>query len=169
MYTDDLNLSLAVVASFTAAKHICDFDKVRMNFNLLVANDEEMVLCKKTLAAILWQNGFKPNGLQCPVHVVNTLESLNSYMMKTNLFLLPLKSYSLQFGSEALLAVASGVPILISNSCGLAPLMEKLDAGKPVADDTFDDESDVDKMWKDRILELLLNPEEAQLRANRLR
>ena len=94
---------------------------------------------------------------------------MKSYMMKTNLFLLPLRSYSLQFGSEALLAVASGVPILVSNSCGLAPLMEKLDAGKPVADDTFDDESDVDKMWKDRILELLLNPEEAQLRANSLR
>ena len=63
MYTDDLNLSLAVVASFTAAKHIHHFDKVRMNFNLLVANDEEKVPCKETLAAILRQNGFKPNGL----------------------------------------------------------------------------------------------------------
>ena len=166
MCIDNLNLPLAVVASLRATKHIRDFDKVRMNFNLLVA---EKVLCKETLAAIFHENGFKPNGLQCPIHVVNTLESLNSYMLKTNLFLLPLKSHSLQFGSEALLAVASGVPTLISNSCGLAPLMEKLDAGKPVADDTFDDESDVDKMWKDRILELLLNPEEAQLRANRLR
>ena len=157
------------MASFRATKHIRDFDKVRMNFKLLVACEEEKVLCKETLTAIFHENSFKPNGLQCPIHAVNTLESLKSYMMKTNLFLLPLKSYSLQFGSEALLAVASRVPILISNSCGLAPLMEKLDAWKPVANYTFDDESDIDKMWKDRILELLLNPEEAQLRANRLR
>ena len=77
--------------------------------------------------------------------------------------ILPLKPGSPHFGSEALSAVAAGVPVLISNHSGMAALFQTI-----YQDESVVKESDVDT-WREGILKTLLRPEESQRRANRLR
>ena len=88
-------------------------------------------------------------------------------MRKSNLFLFPLKSDSRLFGAEALAAIAAGVPVLVSRDSGLASLLDTM----------VEDESIVGKnklkvnaeLWKERIIQKLVNPEDSQQTAKRLR
>ena len=83
------------------------------------------------------------------------------------MFLLPLKPDSPLFGTEALAAIAAGVPVLISRYSGIAWLLQKMSEDEPVVYGTKF-ERPLDK-WKDRILQKLLRPDQSQKAANRLR
>ena len=78
-----------------------------------------------------------------------------------------MKSDSPLFGTEALAAIAAGVPILISRYSGLAHLLQGIAEDEPVVYGTkLESATDI---WRDRILERLLRPEESQKAADRLR
>ena len=83
------------------------------------------------------------------------------------MFILPLKLHSPIFGTEALSAVAAGIPVLVSSHSGMASILQILSQDDAIVHETS---GEPDKeTWKDRILQKLLRPEDAQRMANALR
>ena len=87
-------------------------------------------------------------------------------MRKSNLFILPLKPDSPLFGTEALSAVAAGVPILVSSHSGMATVLEIVSQDEAVVHESS---VEPEENWKARILQKLLRPEESQRTSTRLR
>ena len=161
-----LDFPLAVNATIGAAEHIRDFDGVRTNLTMLAAHEDDTGKWKSTSVKIL-QRKKQHKGLSFKTEVPTDTNKLQSYLKRSTLFLLPLKPDSPLFGTEALAAIAAGVPVLVSRYSGIASLLRGMAEDEAVVYGTKL-ESPVD-IWKDRILEKLLRPDESQRTADRLR
>ena len=162
-----LDFSLTVASTAAASKHILDFDGVKTNFVLLTNNKEDKEQWKKEFITLIQKEKFKGRSLQFQPHAPETFEKMKTHMRKSNLFILPLKPDSPLFGTEALPAVAAGVPILVSSHSGMASILEIIAQDESVVrESSLEPEEET---WKDRILQKLLRPEESQRTATRLR
>ena len=162
-----LDFHLAVSAAAAASDHVQFNDGVKIKLTLLTVNEEESAKWKENFGEILCKRNLNDTGLSFQSKALPYLDKMKVHRRKSNLFLLPLKSDSPLFGTEALSAVLAGVPILISKDCGLASLLDTM----------IEDESIVGKnklkvnaeFWKKRIIQKLVKPVESQRAANRLR
>ena len=161
-----LDFSLAVNATIGAAEHIRDFDGVRTNLTMLAAHEDDTGRWKSINIKIL-QRKKQHTGLSFKTEVPTDINKLQSHLNRSNLFLVPLKPDSPLFGTEALSAIAAGVPVLVSRYSGIGRLLQKMAEDEPVVYGTKS-ESPLET-WKERILQKLLRPEESQKTANRLR
>ena len=162
-----LDFPLAVASTATASKHILEFDGVKTNFELLTNNKEDKEEWKKEFSGLIQQEEFKGRSLHFQSDAPESLEKLKIHMRKGNLFILPLKPDSPLFGTEALSAVAAEVPILVSLHSGMASLLKAI-----AQDESIVHESSLrsdEETWKDRIIQMLVRPEEAKRTANRLK
>ena len=162
-----LDFPLAVTSTAAASKHILDFDRVKTNFVLISNNKEDKEQWKKDFMTLLQEFKFKGRSLQFQPDAPETLEKLKTHLQKGNLFILPLKPDSPLFGTQALSAVAAGVPVLVSNHSGVASVLKTI-----IQDESVVRESSLEpdeETWKDRILQKLLRPGESQRTAARLR
>ena len=97
----------------------------------------------------------------------STLDKMKIHLRKSNLFLLPLKQNSPLFGTEALAAIAAGVPLLLSKDSGLASLLDTMIEDEPIVGKN---KLKVNvQSWKERIIQKLVKPAESQQMAKRLR
>ena len=158
-----LDFPLAVNATIGAAGHIRDSDGVRTNLTLLAAHEDDREKWKSATVKIE-QHKQQHAGFSFTTEVPTDIRKLQSYLKRSSLFLLPLKSDSPLFGTEALAAIAAGVPVLVSRYSGIAHLLQ---GDEPLVYETR--LQSVTDIWKDRILERLLRPEESQKTADRLR
>ena len=162
-----LDFPLAVTATAAASEYIHFNDKVKTKLSLLMANEEEKSKWKETFEELLQRRNLKDSGLSFQTEAPMSLDKMKVHLRKSNLFLLPLKSDSPLFGTEALAAIAAGIPILVSRDSGLASLLDAM----------IEDESIVGKnkpkvnaqSWKEHIIQKLVRPEESQQTAERLR
>ena len=162
-----LDFPLAVTATAGASDYIQFNDGVKIRLSLLAANEDEKDEWKKTFEDILHKRNLKDTGLSFQTEAPLTIDKMKIYLRKSHLFLLPLKVDSPLFGTEALAAIAAGVPVLISKDSGLASLLDTM----------IEDESIVGKnklkanvqTWKERIIQKLVKPEESKQTAKRLR
>ena len=161
-----LDFPLAVNATIGAAEHIRDFDGVRTNLTMLAAHEDDTGKWKSTSVQIL-EKKEQHTGLSFKTEVPTDISKLQSSLKRSSLFLLPLKPDSPLFGTEALSAIAAGIPILISRYSGIARLLRGMAEDEPVVY-SIPTESQLDT-WKDRKLEKLLRPNESGEAANRLR
>ena len=95
--------------------------------------------------------------------VVQEMEDMKYHFKKSYLFLLPLKASSPLFGSEALSAIAAGVPVLVSRHSPIGSLLLDMNANSSVVSET-----DVDS-WSHRIIQKMTNPDEAQCQTKTLK
>ena len=167
MHSNGIDFELAVNAAVAAAKHIVTFDGLKTNFIVLTQNKEDADGWKKEFTELIQKQEIKCGVLHFQSDGPETLKKLNIHLRRSNLFLLPLKSDSPLFGTEALAAIAAGVPILVSEHSGISSVLESL-----AQIDSMVQEpalvSDLDT-WRDAIIRKLVKPEEAQRAANRLR
>ena len=164
---NDLDFTLAVTAAARASEHLRNFDGVRMRLTLLIANGEEKAKWKDVFEEILRTHHPNDTGLSFQIEAPHTIEQINIHMRKSNLFLLPLMHNSPLLGTEALVAIATGVPVLISKYSGLSAVLNTMIEDEPIVGKnklTVNAES-----WKERIIEKLVRPTEAQKAVNRLR
>ena len=162
-----LDFALAVNATIGAAEHIWDFDGVKTNLTMLAAHKDDKVKWKIAKDKIFKSKTVDHVGLSFKTEVPTDINKLQSLLSRSTLFLLPLKSDSPLFGTEALSAIAAGVPVLVSKHSGLARFLNGITGDESVVYETRA-ESSVDT-WKDKILERLLKPDESQRVAKRLR
>ena len=109
----ELDFPLAVNATIGAAEHIRHFDGVRTTLTMLAAHENDKGKWKSTSVKIL-QRKKQHTGLSFKTEVPTDINKLQSHLKRSNLFLLPLKPDSPLFGTEALAAIAAGVPVLVS-------------------------------------------------------
>ena len=162
-----LDFSLAVNATIGAAGHIRDFDGVRTNLTMLAAQEDDRDKWKAASNKIFKSKSGEHTGLSFKAEVPKDITSLQSYLKRSALFLLPLKPDSPLFGTEAFAAIAAGVPVLVSRYSGIAHLLHQIFGDESVVYETTAQGS-ID-LWKNRIIERLLRPEEVQKAANKLR
>ena len=107
-----------------------------------------------------WANEFKGN-----IHseMIQDEDYLKHCMKYSELFLLPLKASSPLFGSEALSAIAAGVPVLVPRHSAIGCLLLEMDQKNAVVSET-DYET-----WVEEIIQKVVNPVAAQTAANKLR
>ena len=83
------------------------------------------------------------------------------------MFLLPLNQNSPHFGTEALSAIAAGVPVLVSRYSDLAALLRDMQQDEPVVhNDKLEDNTET---WKKLIIQKLVKPTKARRAATKLR
>ena len=121
-----LDFPLAVTATAAASEHIHFNDRVKTRLSLLITNEEEKPKWKETLGEILRRRNLNDTGLSFQAEAPMSLSKMKVHMRKSNLFVLPLKPDSPLFGTEALAAIAAGVPVLISRDSGLASLLDTM-------------------------------------------
>ena len=167
MDVSGIDFELAASATVAASKHIVTFDGLKTNFIVLTQNKEDAEGWKKEYTELIQKQEIKCGALHFQSDGPETLKKLNIHLRRSNLFLLPLKSDSPLFGTEALAAIAAGVPILVSEHCGISAVLESLaQIDSMVPEPALVSDPDT---WRDAIIKKLVKPEEAQLAANRLR
>ena len=151
---------LAVASTAAASEHISLTGGTRTNLVMLTGKKEDTEQWKKNYQEVLDCNEIKQKGLNFQCVAPENMEQLKAQMRKSNLFLFPSKFNSLIFGTEALAAIAAGVPILVSRHAGVATLLGKMAEDEPVVDET--DAEPKEETWKERIFRKIVNPEAAQ-------
>ena len=96
-----LDFPLAVNATIEAAEHIREFDGVRTNLTMLAAHEDDKMQWKSASVKIL-QKKKQQSGFSFNTEVPTDIKKMQSYLNRSNLFLLPLKPDSPLFGTEAL-------------------------------------------------------------------
>ena len=158
-----IDFPAAVTATAGASEHIRKFEDVRTYLTLLAADEAEKIKWKETSEEVLRTQNLKETGLTFQIETPRTVNKMKVYMKKSNLFLLPLKQDSPLFGTEALAAIAAGVPVLVSKYSGLAALLREMQQDEPVVHKSEWED------WKERIIQKLVKPDGARQRANTLR
>ena len=150
-----------------ASKHIQDVEELKTNFTVLTSLREDKEKWKQEFSELIQKEESKGRSLHFRSDAPKNLEKLKTHLMKSNLFILPLKPDSPLVGAEALSTVAAGVPILVSSHSGIASVLKTIIQDESVVNEASL-ESD-EETWKDRMLQKLFRPEESQRRANQLR
>ena len=162
-----IDFTLAVNATVAASKHILSFDGLKTNFIVLTNNKEDAEAWKKEFTELIEKQKIKCGALHFQSDAPETLNKLKIHLRRSNLFLFPLKSNSPLFGTEALAAIAAGVPVLVSEHSGIASVLEIL-----AQSDCMVQEPGLiadPNTWKEAIIQKLVKPEESQRAANILR
>ena len=162
-----LDFPPAVNATIGAAEHIRDFDGVRTTLTMIAAHEDDGDMWKSESDETFKRKSVDRVGLSFKAQVLADIDKLKLYLKRSTLFLLPLKSDSPLFGTEALAAIAAGVPVLVSRYSGVTRLLQKMTEDESVV---YGIKSQLaTDMWRDKILQRLLRPEESQRPANRLK
>ena len=101
-------------------------------------------------------------------HAVQVTEEMTSHLKRACVFVLPLKRPNVQFGSEALVAIAAGIPVLVSKSSGIATFLQSIGEQDPIVWDTGKFANDV-SIWMERLTEKLCDQTKAESQARELR
>ena len=162
-----LDFHSAVTAAAGASEHLRKFNEVRINLSLLAAEETEKAKWKETSEGVLRRENLKDTGLSFQAEAPLTIDKMKIFFKKSKLFLLPLKQDSPLFGTEALVAIAAGVPVLVSRYSGLASLLCQMQQDEPIV---HKNELELNtETWKDRIIQKLIKPDGARQRAKILR
>ena len=162
-----LDFPLAIAAVSGASKHIFEFDRLKSNLVMMTDVREDKEEWKKEFEELLVGEEAIGKTLNFQSNSPENFEKLKTHLRKSNLMILPLKSGSPLFGSEALSAIAACVPVLVSSHSGMATLLKMICQDESVVKESVL-QLDIN-MWKDSILQKLLRPEDSQRRADRLR
>ena len=121
-----INLHLAITSAVAASKHILDSGGAETKFLLLNDNKEDKDQWQKEFEEISKSEDTRCQPLCFQADSPENVEKIKIHVRKSNLMILPLKPGSPLFGSEALSAIAAGVPILVSSHSGIASLLQTI-------------------------------------------
>ena len=125
-------------------------------------------LWENTVRDLKEKHNIVDNTLDFQFHTIQTLEKFISVMRTVTVSVFPSQSRSPVFGTEALVAMAAGVPVLVSGGSGVASFLHSVGESEPIVWDGQGFTDDVET-WKQRLLEKITNREQAQTVAAELR
>ena len=160
-----IDLRLAVLASRSIAEVIHEKYNERVHLVLLGEDATDAEHLKTFFSDTETKEGI------FTFDVLTSLKSedMKSCIIRSSVFLLPLKSNCSKFGLEALSAAAAGVPILVSENSGVAALLEELgESAHTVVRRKRDFDLDV-KAWKEKIMEKIGQCQEVRDQKERIR
>ena len=119
-----LDFSLAVKSMWKVKQRT----NSKVNLTMLTEKEDETSVWEAEFEHAFWS---KPKDMTFECNTMQNLDKLK----ESDLFLLPMKLHSPLFGIETLSAIASGVPVLISEHCGVASFLSKMKEKEVVASD----------------------------------
>ena len=117
-----LDFSLAVAATTEASKYILNDDGVLTNLLMLAARNEDVQPWEHKFHGVLEEKNLTLDSLKFQCSATENDLTLKSNLRKSNLFLFPSKFDSPIFGTECLMTIAAGVPVLVSVYSGIGSL-----------------------------------------------
>ena len=174
MVVSGIDFELAVVAVSEVSDNVMFSEgsdlsrQLSFSLKLLASREEEKTYWEKMFLDIKERCQMKVRAPAFKFHAPDDLKKLIPHLKRGTLFVLPLKSDSSWYGLEALVAMASGVPVLTSRNAGIATLLQTMGMSEPTV---LDDKGRAQKVttWKERMVYKITNPEETQKTAAELR
>ena len=174
MVVSGIDFELAVVAASQASDNVMFSEgsdlsrQLSFSLNLLASREEEKTSWEKMFLDIKERYNIEARAPAFKFHAPDDLKKLIPHLKRGTLLVLPLKPDSSLFGIEALVAMASGVPVLTSRNSGIAALLQTMGMPEPTV---FDDKGMVENVttWKERMVYKITNPEETLKTAAELR
>ena len=166
-----LNYDLAVASSTLASQNVHEFCGItaRVQFLVLATSPEERNMWELRFNEMKERQQTKDKRLVFQFYTLGDIEQLKTQLKRLVVMLLPLKPDCPLFGVEALMAAYSGVPILVSSNSGIASLMNSLGEGEAIVYNTTGNLLNDSKVWSERIIQKIRDPEQAQILAQSLR
>ena len=177
LLSSDLNFELHVLSILQACHEVLKNTTSHMDLSrpltfkltmLVTSSDEKpqwQMRFKNMVEAYDLEHKTLSLAVYCPLDEMKLLE----YIRRATIVLIPSTPDQLSTsGSEALVAMAAGTPVLVFKSSGIALLLQKLGMSEVLIWDEKSFTASVTS-WKSRLFESLSNPERAQIVASNLR
>ena len=169
-----IDFELAVVATSQVSDNVMFSEgsdlsrQLSFSLKVLASREEERPLCEKIFLAIKERNQIEARVPAFKFQAPDDVKKLIPHLKRGTLLILPLKPDSSLYGVEALVAMASGVPVLTSRNTGIAAFLQSMGMHEPTV---FDDKGMAENVttWKERMVYKITNPEEAQKTSAELR
>ena len=179
--TSDLNpnvsgvdMELAVVATSQSSDNIMYSEgsdlsrQLSFSFKLITSTDEEKSQWDRMFLDIKEKYKIEARAPEFKFCAPQEIKKLFPHLKRGTLLVLPLKSESSLYGVEALVAMASGIPVLVSRNSGMASFLQRLGEEEPIVCDNEGLQKNI-IVWKERMIHKITNPDQAQRSATELR
>ena len=174
MIVSGIDFELAVLATSQASDNIMFSEgsdlsrQLSFSLKVLASREEEKAVWEKMFIDIKERNQIEARAPAFKFQAPDDVKKLIPHLKRGTLLILPLKPNSSLYGLEALVAMASGVPVLTSRNAGIAAFLQSTGMPEPIV---FDEKGMAENvtMWKERMVYKLTNPEETQRTAAELR
>ena len=170
----NLDFKLAIVFSAKASEKMsaqesrCLTDELNFTVKMLSEREDKNNSWKENFNLVKKNSKLEDQLLSFKYHAVQLTEDMIPHLRGASAFVLPLKRPNVQFGSEALIAIAAGIPVLVSKNSGIASFLQSIGEQEPIVWDTGKFASDVN-IWKERLIEMLCDQTKAESQARELR
>ena len=170
----NLDFELVVASSARVSEKMsseesrCLTDELRFTLKMLSEREDGNSSWKENLNLVKKKCKIEDQLLSFKYHAVQVPEDMTSHLKRACVFVLPLKRPNVQFGSEALVAIAAGIPVLLSRNSGIASFLQSIGEQDPIVWDTGKFANDVN-IWKERLIEKLCDQTKAESQTRELR
>ena len=136
--SNELNLELAVISTALASQNILFSEgsnlskQIRFKFEIIASSEEERTFWERNFNEIIERHNLKERIPAFKFHAPESIEKLLPHLRRATLLILPVKPDCSAFGTEALIAVAAGIPILVSSSSGIASYLQNKGFSEPI-------------------------------------
>ena len=144
------------------------FQHLSFTLSLILNTNVDKQLLENAVRDLKEKHNIVDNTLDFQFHIIQTLQKFTSVMRSATVSVFPSQSRSPVFETEVLVAMAAGVPVLVSRSSGVASFLHSVGESEPIVWDDQGFTADVET-WKQRLLEKITNRERARTVAAELR
>ena len=170
----ELDFDLAVASSAQASENIMFHEgsnplkQISFSLKVFGSKDEDKDFWEKYFQGTKEKHNIIGNKPRIQFLTPKNIERLTQYLRRATILILPLKPESSLYGTEALVAMAAGVPVLVSRNSGIASFLHRTALTEPVVWDNEGFTKDI-KTWKERLIQKITSPKQAQKMATELR
>ena len=172
--SSNLDFKLVIVSSAKASEKMsaqesrCLTDELSFTVKMLSEREDKNNSWKENFNLVKKNSKLEDHLLSFKYHAVQLTDAMIPHLKRACAFVLPLKRPNVQFGSEALVAIAAGIPVLVSKNSGIASFLQSIGEQEPIVWDTGKFANDVNT-WKERLIEILCDQTKAESQARELR
>ena len=169
-----LNFELAVVSSAKVSQNITYNEgsnlskQISFNIRLIGFKEDDKSCWEELFKTIIQQHNFKGRAPSFRFYAPHDIKKLMPHIKRAAVLILPLDHDSPLFGTQALIAIAAGVPVLVSRNSGIASLLQSKGLSEPIVWDNDGFTKDVET-WTERLIHRIINPRETRRVAQQLR
>ena len=144
------------------------FQHLSFTLSLILNSIVDKPIWENRVRDLKEKHNIVDNTLDVQFHKLQTSQKFTSIMRTATVLVFPSQPRSPVFGTEVMVAMAAGVPVLVSRSSGVASFLHSVGESEPIVWDGQGFPEDVEN-WKQRLLEKITNREQSQTVAAELR
>ena len=169
-----IDFELAVVSSSHAASNIMLHEgsnlskQLRFNLNVIAPQKSEKGSWENTYKDIKKKHEIEDKAASFKYSAPDDIKGFEPHLKRAAVLTSPQKENCSQFGTDVLVAMAASVPVLVSRNSGIASFLQSAGTEEPIVWDNKGFSKDV-TTWKERLIQKITKPEDAQNTTKELR